>query len=273
MSMPNHLVLVRHGLSEGNFARDMAKTGDHTYFDDNFRERPGHEWRLMPEGVEQAERAGIWIQEHVIKSYGLPGFGRYVYSPHRRTRETAASLGLPNAEWRMNRMLRERSWGEIEDLNREQHEELYPRNYSWQKRDKMNWAPPGGESIVQISDGRVREFFDTLHRDHDQKGVESVIAITHGEWIWAARLALEYMFNEDWETMDNDPAEKIHNCQVVHYSRLNPTTGEPADYLKWMRSVNAGGGETGQGEWRESSRKVLSNDQLLQQVEQLPRLW
>jgi hypothetical protein len=139
--------------------------------------------------------------------------------------------------------------------------------------DKLNWAPPGGESIVQISDGRVREFFDTLHRDHDQKGVNSVLAITHGEWIWAARLALEYMFNEEWEAVDDDPSEKIHNCQVVHYTRLDPETDKTADYLKWMRSVDAGNSETGPGEWRKSSRRILSNKELRQQVEQVPRLW
>lgn len=272
MAMPEHLVFVRHGLSEGNFARDMAKTGDMSYFDNNFRERPGHDWRLMPEGVTQAQRAGKWIGDNILGSYGLPGFDRYLYSPHRRTRETAASLELPNAQWRMNRMLRERSWGEIEDLNREEHEELYPRNYAWQKRDKMNWTPPGGESIVQISDGRVREFFDTLHRDHDQKGVESVLAVTHGEFMWAVRLALEYMFNEEWEQKDADPNEKINNCQVVHYSRINPESGEKAEYLKWMRSSNVGADDN-TGSWQESSRKLLSNNDLLQQVEQLPRLW
>lgn len=170
-------------------------------------------------------------------------------------------------------MSRERSWGEIEDLSREEHAELYPRNYAWQQRDKLHWAPPGGESIVQISDGRVREFFDTLHRDHDEKGVNAVIAVTHGEWMWAARLALEYMFNEDWEAIDGDPNEKINNCQTVEYTRLEPETGERADYLKWMRSVDAGNGETGPGVWRESARKILTNDQLLAQVEQLPRLW
>lgn len=273
MAMPNHLVLVRHGLSEGNFARDRAKEGDPSYFDNGFRERPGHEWRLMPEGVEQARRAGLWIQENIIATYGLPGFDRYFFSPHRRTRETAANLELPDAEWRLNRMLRERSWGEIEDLSREEHKEIYPRNYAWQQRDKMNWAPPGGESVVQISDGRVREFFDTLHRDHDQKEVNSAIAVTHGEWIWGARLALEYMSNEDWETADDDPYEKIHNCQVVHYTRVDPESGEMASYLKWMRSVKAGEGEQGPGVWRESARAVLSNEELLSQAEQLPRLW
>lgn len=273
MSMPNHLVLVRHGLSEGNFAHSKLREGDLEYFDENFRERPGHEWRLMPQGVEQARQAGKWIQEHIIDKYGLPGFDRYFYSPHRRTRETAAQLNLPHAGWRLNRMLRERSWGEIEDLDQLQHQQLYARNYSWQKRDKLNWAPPGGESIVQISDGRVRDFFDTLHREHDQKNINSVIAVTHGEWMWAAKLALEYLFNEEWEEKTSDPIEHINNCQIVHYTRLNPDTGEQAEYLKWMRSVNAGDGESGPGEWRESSRKILSNEELLKQVKELPRLW
>jgi len=271
--MPKHLILVRHGLSEGNFARDMSKEGDFSYFDDTFRERPGHEWRLMPEGVQQAKIAGTWLKKYVLEDCNISSFDKYMYSPHRRTRETAASLGLPEARWQMNRMLRERSWGEIEDLSREEHAAQYPRNYAWQKRDKMHWAPPGGESIVQISDGRVREFFDTLHREHDEKGVESVIAVTHGEWIWSARLALEYMFNEEWMRSDSDPDEKIHNCQVVHYTRINPTTGEVAPHLKWRRSVNAGQTGQGVGDWHESTRKFLTNDELLAQVEKLPRLW
>jgi len=275
MAMPNHLVLVRHGLSEGNHARDTAREGDYSFFDENFRERPGHEWRLMPEGVEQAKRAGAWISRHIINEYGLSGFDRSMYSPHRRTRETAANLGLENTEWRLNRLLRERSWGEIEDLSREEHQDKYPRNYSWQQKDKMNWCPPGGESIVQISDGRVREFFDTLHRDHDQKGIDSVLAVTHGEWIWAARLALEYMFNEDWQLSDNDASEKIQNCQVVHYTKIHPETQEQSSYLQWMRSVPAGSNAFADspGEWRESARKVLTNEELLKQVEQLHRLW
>lgn len=273
MSMPLHLVLVRHGLSEGNFARDMAKTGDSHYFGDNFRERPGHEWRLMPEGVIQAQNAGKWIKKHILDVNNLASFDTYMYSPHRRTRETAASLRLEGAKWRLNRMLRERSWGEIEDLNREEHSKLYPRNYDWQQKDKLNWAPPGGESIVQISDGRVREFFDTLHREHDKDGVKAVIAVTHGEWMWAARLSLEYMFNEDWVISSNNPDDKINNCQVIHYTRVNPKTGEVAPYMKWMRSVNAGSGKADAGEWRENGRKYLNNKELLKQVEEMPRLW
>lgn len=275
MAMPNHLVLVRHGESEGNFVREALKTGqegDLSFQLYQFRERPGGEWRLTPKGVEQAQTAGAWIQRHIIDRYGLPGFDRYIYSPHRRTMETAGHLGLQDADWRLYRMLRERSWGELENLTGDdEHEEFYPRNYAWMLRDPLNWAPPGGESIVQVADTRVRGVLDTLHRNHDEKGTESVIASTHGEWIWAARLVLEYMHNEDWDSTKGDPMEKIHNCQVVHYTRLDPVTGEQAPYLRWMRSV-CPWKTTTEGDWRELGRRTLSNSEMIEKAEQLPRL-
>lgn len=276
MGMPNHLVLVRHGESEGNYVRDAFKNGregDLEYLLYQFRERPGGEWRLTPKGVEQAKAAGEWIQQHVIAKYGLPGFDRYVYSPHRRTIETAGHLGIPSAQWRLNRMLRERSWGELENLTGEyEHKQLYPRNYDWMLKDPLNWTPPGGESIVDMADTRVRGVFDTMHRDHDEKDIDSYLVSTHGEWIWGARLVLEYMFNEDWDTIKNDPAEKVHNCQVLHYTRLNPEDPtEQAQYLRWMRSVNPYRGEV-ECKWREIGRRILTNDELIARAEQLPRL-
>ena len=273
MSMPQHLVLVRHGESEGNFVRSAHKAGDSSYLTDEFRNRPGHEWRLTPEGVEQAHAAGQWIQDHIITDYGLPGFDKYVYSPHRRTRETGGHLGLHRAAWQLSRLLREREWGEIQGLVEEEHRAQYPRNYAWMKADPLHWAPPGGESISQVADNRVREFFDWLHREHDDKGVNSVIAVTHGELIWATRLALDYMFNEDYEASENDPSQKINNCQVVHYTRLDPETGKVAPYLRWKRSVWPWQSPDDVGVWQESTRRILTNEELLTQAEVLPRLF
>lgn len=273
--MPNHLVLVRHGESEGNFVRRAFRDGDTGYLNEEFRGRPGHEWRLTPEGVKQAQAAGEWIQEHIIKPYGLPGFDRHLYSPHRRTRETAAHLRLPGAQWRLNRLLREREWGELQWLvDDREHKQQYPNNYDWMLKDSLNWVPPGGESVAQISDTRVRELQDTLHRDHDEKGVNSVICVTHGEWMWASRLNFEYMFNEDWDRSEKDPTQKIHNGQVMHYTRLNPQDpSEQAPYLRWMRSVCPWKDEDSPGVWQESQRRALTNEELLEQVETLPRLF
>ena len=273
MGMPNHLVLVRHGESEGNFVRSAYKSGDESYLTDEFRQRPAHEWRLTPEGVKQAKAAGVWIQEHVLKAYGLPGFDRYVYSPHRRTRETAGHMDLPNAGWRLERLLREREWGELGGLVESEHKAQYPANYAWQQADPLHWAPPGGESISQVAENRVREIFDTMHRNKEEKDVDSWILSTHGEWIWATRLALDYMFNEEYVTSENDQSQKINNCQVVHYTRLDPVDGVQADYLKWRKSVWPYGNPEDPGQWQEVGRKILSNEELLAQVEEMPRLF
>lgn len=275
MAMPNHFVLVRHGESEGNYVREAFKEGregDLAYLIYQFRERPGYEWRLTPKGVEQANAAGKWMKEHIIGKYGLPGFDRYFYSPHRRTVETAGHLGIPDAEWRINRMLRERSWGLMENLTDEnEHKQHYPDNYKWMLRDRLNWAPPGGESIAQVADVRVRGVLDTVHRDHDAKNIDSVCCSTHGEWIWAARLVLGYMFNEEWQAAKDDPLEKIRNCQVVHFTRLDPITTKPAPYLRWMRSV-CPWQDSSEGQWKELSRRTLTNEEMITTAEQLPRM-
>jgi NAD+ kinase len=37
--------------------------------------------------------------------------------------------------------------------------------------------------------------------------------------------------------MIQDPQEKIHNCQIVHYSRRNPFNGIVESDINWMRSI------------------------------------
>jgi broad specificity phosphatase PhoE len=272
MAMPDHVVFVRHGESEGNFVRSAYKHGDDSYLTEAYRQRPGHEWRLTPKGVQQAKAAGVWIQEHVLAANGLAGFDIYNYSPHRRCRETAGHLSLPNPKWRLNRLLREREWGELQGMVESEHEANYPRNYAWMLADPLHWAPPGGESVSQVADNRVREVFDTLHRE-EAKGARSYIGVAHGEWIWASSLVLDYMFNEEYEASEQDPAKKIHNCQVVHRTKIDPVTNERADYLRYVRSVWPWKNPEDTGEWRTVGRKELTNEELLAQVEQLPRLF
>ena len=277
MSMPNHLIRVRHGTSEGNFVREQFKSGkdgDLEFMLNQFRERPGSDWRLVPEGVEQAKAAGEWIVREVMEKYELPDLDlhRYLYSPHIRTTETAGHLDLPGAQWRKNNMLTERSWGQLENLTGDQeHEELYPENYRWMLQDPLHWTPPGGESIVQVANVKVQGVLDTLHRDHDEKGVDFAVLSTHGEWMWADLFRLHYMFSADWLTAKKDPSQKIHNCQVFHSTRLDPENGEQAPYLRWFRSVNPYRGEV-EGRWRKISRPLLTNAQMIAMAQRVPRL-
>ncbi|MBK7393820.1 MAG: histidine phosphatase family protein [Chloracidobacterium sp.] len=257
--MPNELVIVRHGHSEGNLVLGESKKGDHSLLTPDVRETPGHRWRLTPKGREQAAVTGKWIAENFPN-----GFDRYYASPFVRTRETAALLGLTNAEWRLDQRLRERDWGEINSMPTTEHESSYPQNALIKRIDALYWRPPAGESIADVR-LRVRNFFDPLHRECEG---QRVLVVTHGEFMSAARAALEYMSDEQWVLSDNDPAHKIFNTHVYQYSRLDPHSGESTKYLSWRQSVCPHRENTDTG-WTRIQRNRFSNEELLEQVSQI----
>lgn len=256
MAMPNDLVIVRHGHSEGNLVMGNVKKGDDSFLTAEFREVPGHRWRLTSEGREQARAAGEWIRQHIDKR-----FDRYYASPFVRTMETAALLDLTQAEWRLDQRLRERDWGEINSVPPGEHRSLYPQNALIKKIDALYWRPPAGESIADVR-LRVRSFFDTMHRECEG---QTVIVVTHGEFMSAARASLEYMSDSDWVAADSDRAFKIHNTHIYHYSRRDPETGEIGKYTNWRRSVCPLRDNTDSG-WTRIVRKRFSNEELLEQV-------
>ena len=252
--MPNDLILVRHGHSEGNLAMGNAKKGDESLLTPDFRETPGHKWRLTDEGREQARLAGQWVAENIAGR-----FDRYYASPFIRTMETAALLELPNAEWRLDQRLRERDWGEINSTPPAEHSERYPQNALVKKIDALYWRPPAGESIADVR-LRVRNFFDTLHRECEGG---TVTVVTHGEFMSAARASLEYLNDQEWVRADGDKSFKIHNTHIYHYSRRNPETDEVDKYLSFRRSICPYRGQESDSGWKTISRKRFSNEQLL----------
>ena len=256
MAMPVDLVIVRHGHSEGNLAVGQGKKGDDSFFTPDFRQRPGHKWRLLAEGRAQAQETGEWI----AKNIGIK-FDRYYASPYVRTRETAALLNLPHAEWRLDQRLRERDWGEISSMPFKEFETKHPQNHFLKKIDALYWRPPGGESIADVR-LRVRSIFDTLHRECEG---QSVILVTHGEFMSAARAGVQYLSDEEWLEADENKAYKIHNTHLFHYSRRDPfNNGKIGKYIGWYRSVcppkNIDSG------WQSIERKRFSNEDLLEQV-------
>lgn len=255
MTMPVDLVWIRHGHSEGNLAMEEAKQGNESLFTPDFKERPGHRWRLTDEGREQATSAGNWVTQNIGSR-----FDRYYCSPYIRTQETAGHLALPDAEWRLDQRLRERDWGEIGSMPRGEQRKLYSQSLRIQKIDALYWRPPGGESIADVR-MRVRTFFDTLHRECE--GL-SVIVVTHGEVMSAVRGALEYLSDETWLEFDGDPSKKIHNTHIYHYTRRDPVTGEVGKYLNKRRAA-CPYNELDTG-WATIERKRFSNEELLKRA-------
>ena len=269
MTMPMNLVLVRHGESEGNIIQGAANKGDESYYeaDESLVTVPDYRWRLTSQGVAQAKQAGSWISHNILQENET--FDRFITSPYLRTRETAGNLGLTDAQWEENRSVRERFWGEIGSIPRSVFLREYPHNSHYKEIDPLYWAPPGGESISDVAENRVRNLLSTLHRENSE---QNVIVVTHGEFIWASRLTIERWRDEEFVEYDNNPDMKIHNCQVIHYTRINPETGQVAPRLQWVRRMTPTNNGNVVEEWQEFGRTRYSNDDLLEYVETLPVL-
>lgn len=271
MSMPRDLVLVRHGQSEANVRQKASRRGDDSLFTEDLVTVPDRSWRLTELGAAQAQSAGRFLQDTFPK-----GFDRYIVSPFMRTRETAANLQLPGAEWEENRMIRERSWGEIDGLSVAKFQELYPLNARLKEIDPIYWAPPAGESLAAVLENRVSNFLRSLSRDSTGS---RVLAVTHGDFILSTRMLIEQWSDEEFLEMDADEEQRIRNCISVRYSRQNPYTDKFEDEFHWVNMAYPGELIPGTDRheivdlgWREFGRaEKVSSEELLELVESQER--
>jgi broad specificity phosphatase PhoE len=275
MPLPRHLVLVRHGESESNVVNGFGKQDNHEYFTPEFKERTTREWRLSARGVEESMAAGRWIGRYILASFPSlhDGFDWHVTSPYNRSKETAGHLGLPNAHWRIDSRVRERDWGDIESISDNDFQARYPDNARKKRVDPLHWRPPGGESIAGMVDDRIRGYFEDLEEMHKTWAVDSVCISGHGEYMWGVRLYIESMEHGDWAAARNDPRQKIHNGQVVHYTREDPESSSLSDVYSWMRSVNPVTDPDSPGEWSPVPEpRSFTASELLDQAKATPPL-
>ena len=263
--MPEHLVLVRHGQSESNIVQKRFKKDPEAVAPEGFFDRHDSEMRLSVMGRTQAQAAGDWLRQN-----GLGAFDRYYVSPHTRTAETAAALGL-DGDWILDVRWRERDWGEFGVINNAERAERFALSQKLKDQNAWYWCPPGGESLATGVHGRFRDILDTLHRE---AAGQRVVAVTHGEMIDVARFVLERMAPHQWLAQERDPMYDVRNCQILHYTRRDPVGGKLDQRIRWMRSV-CPWDETlswEAGRWREIRRRQYGDDELMRLVEQFPLL-
>lgn len=214
---PRHLILVRHGESEGDVRRRMgAKAIKHPR--DEKQTETGH---------EQSRIAGRWIAKYIMQAYGIKEFDKYLTSPLIRTSQSAESLRLSN-KWLEEPRLTERDRGDIQGITKRDHKEKYPDSYQKMLDHPFHWAPPGGESILAVSH-RFGELIDDL------ENVRNVIMMTHRDVLWSAHVPLDKLSLDNVERLDTD---SIYNGQVIHYTNVDPTNGSiGSDSFCWKRSV------------------------------------
>ena len=266
--MPRDLLLVRHGHSEGNLAREAAKRGDESLSnDDRFRDRSAANWRLTSEGKQEAETAGEWIRTW-MNANGVAHFDRYYCSPFVRTRETAGILQVPGAEWRLESLLRERDFGLHEGLSPAETKKTYPRSVELKQRNRFLWRPDSGESTPDL-DLRIREVLATLAREMADR---RVICVTHEDVMWAFRYRLEKMTVDEWLEADDHPDNDIANCGILHYTRTSDDdTVAVADRFIRVRLISPGCDP--EPDWLPITRPRYSDGELLEQVDTIPPVW
>jgi NAD+ kinase len=259
------LILIRHGESEGNIARQRSIQGDHSLFYGEFQNRHSSSWRLTDRGRKQAQAAGEWLKKN-----DLLKFDRYLVSEYLRAMETAARLNLPEARWYAELLIRERDWGQM-DLMSEQ-ERMIKMQDELRRRDldRFYYAPPGGESLAAVAQ-RADRLLCILHRECSNK---KVILVCHGEVMWAMRTRLERMSQDTFKELQDSGrmVDQIHNGHILHYTRKNPQTQEMAPFFTHFRSVCPWNEKLSPKGWTKIERPVYDNEMMMAIAERIPRM-
>lgn len=263
MTMPVDLVLVRHGQSEGNLVIMQLEKQGLPVPEAYYKKHTAH-WRLTSKGIEQAKMAGQWLRNNLD-----PDFDRYYVSDYVRAKETAAYLGLEQAMWGINLYLAERNWGIMDRFTGEQRNKEFQVDLETKMIHPFYWTPPRGESMVQLC-VRLEKILETLHRECSDG---RIIMVCHGEVMWGFRVILERIPPDKYVKLDHskDPFDRIHNCQILHYSRMDPEKGQLASTLNWVRSICPTDLTLSSNKWREIVRAKFSNEQLLRFADRFPR--
>ncbi|RHY32072.1 hypothetical protein DYB32_002904 [Aphanomyces invadans] len=259
------LVLVRHGESEGNVARELSMRGDHSLYSGEFKNRHSCNWRLTDRGREQAEAAGEWLRKEDLAYYD-----RYLVSEYLRAMETAARFNLPDAQWYAEMLLRERDWGQMDLMSEAERSVKMQDELKRRDLDRFYYAPPGGESLATVAQ-RVDRLMCALHRELPGK---KVLLVCHGDVMWALRTRLERMSQDTFRELQlsGRMVDQLHNGHILHYTRTDPTTGKVAPFFTHMRSVCPWNEKLSPKGWIKINRPVYDNEMMLAIAERVPRM-
>lgn len=266
MPLPIDIVLVRHGESEGNLATKKDYAGDARAITSNeHKDRHTSTYRLTDEGIRQAGHAGAWIRKHI------PGqFDHYLVSPFARAIETAGYLDLPGAMWEIDPYLIERDQGDLDGTSRAEREKYYSHNLNRRALQEFYWRPPNGETRIDAG-MRWDRIMGSLRERHAE---HRVIIVAHATLIEAGLIRrLHWTVDEfcRWKEQE-DEATKVHNCQVIHFSRRDPKTGRIAQSVRWWRTVCPWDTSRTSDEWRQIEKKTFTSSELLDIANQFPRV-
>lgn len=170
----NYLVLLRHGQSEWNLANKF------TGF---------HDVALTDKGREEAVNAGKLLKEAGIK------FDKVFSSTQMRANDTAelalneAGQGELFESMIRHPDLRERDYGDLTGLNKDETREKYGKEQVHIWRRSYDTPPPGGECLKDVVENRVRPYYEAEIKPMLDEGKNILIA-AHGNSLRAMLIIL-----------------------------------------------------------------------------------
>ncbi len=172
--MPNYLVLLRHGQSQWNLENRF------TGF---------HDIDLSDLGRKEAEDAG-----RRLKAAGIT-FDQIFTSTLQRAYHTAEiAMKEAGQEELLKSMikhddLRERDYGDLTGLNKDETREKYGDEQVFIWRRSYDTRPPGGECLKDVVEDRVKPYYDANIKPHIESG-EDILIAAHGNSLRAMLIIL-----------------------------------------------------------------------------------
>ncbi|KAK8317724.1 hypothetical protein V6Z11_A13G126200 [Gossypium hirsutum] len=202
--LPKHIILVRHGESEGNKDTSAYST------------IPDHKISLTEHGRAQARLAGSRLRD-LISSHGSSQDWRvYFYvSPYERTRSTLREIGKSFSKKRVIGVREECRIREQDFGNFQVEERMKATKETREKFGRFFYRFPEGESAADVFD-RVSSFLESLWRDIDLNRLNNdpsqdlnLIIISHG---LASRVFLMKWFK--WTVEQFERLYNPGNCEI-----------------------------------------------------------
>ncbi len=172
--MTNYLVLLRHGQSQWNLENKF------TGF---------HDVDLTKQGEAEAKAAGAMLKDAGIK------FDKVFSSTQTRANRTA-EIALNEAgqaelfdEMVRHPHLRERDYGDLTGLNKDETREKYGAEQVQIWRRSYEIAPPGGECLQDVVENRVRPYFMENIKPLVDAG-QNILIAAHGNSLRATLIIL-----------------------------------------------------------------------------------
>lgn len=206
--MPGELLIVRHGESAGNVARERALAARLPVIDIAQRDC---DVPLSQAGEQQSRSLGVWLGRE-----GRAPDAMYC-SPYIRAQETARiarAAGKWDVPLVVDERLREKEFGMFDRLTRSGIAAKFPEQVEMRQRlGKFYYRPPGGESWADVI-LRLRSAFDSIEHKHRGK---RIAIVSHQVVVLCMRYIIEQL--DEAQILKIDALGDVANCSLTAYDR------------------------------------------------------